>query len=76
MLLGWDNQNLEPIGRHGVSQEQAEAALGSGDAVLRQDATRLNRWVVGATMEDRTLKVAIARVITAHWMRSKRRRTR
>jgi len=46
------------------------------------DAARLNRWVLEATVEDRTLKVAFARVfpkgfriITAHWMSPKRRRT-
>lgn len=51
------------------------------DATIFQDAARLNRWVLEATVEGRTLKVAFARVfpegfrvITAHWMRSKRRR--
>jgi uncharacterized DUF497 family protein len=81
MLLHWDKQNREPIARHGVSQEQAEAAFEAGDVMVRQDATRLNRWVLDATVEGRTLKVAFARVfpdgfrvITAHWMSSKRRR--
>ena len=81
MLLHWDDQNREHIARHGVTQEQAEAAFEAEDAVVRQDATRLNRWVVEATVEGRTTKVAFARVfpdgfrvITAHWMSSKRRR--
>ena len=43
--------------------------------------TLLNRWIVEASVSHRTLKVAFARVfpegyrvITAHWMNSKRRR--
>ncbi len=81
MHLHWDDQNREHIARHGISQARAEAALEAEDAVVRQDATRLNRWIVEATVEERTMKVAFARVfpdgfrvITAHWMSSKRRR--
>lgn len=60
---------------------QGEAAFEEDDALFFQDATRLNRWIVEATVEGRTLKVAFARVspegyrvITPHWMSSKRRR--
>jgi len=81
MLLRWDIQNLEHIARHGVSQSQAELAFEAEDALVRQDATRLNRWILEATVEGRTLKVAFARVfpddyrvVTAHGMSSKRRR--
>jgi uncharacterized DUF497 family protein len=81
MLLHWDNQNLEHIARHGVSQAQAEAAMEAKDATVRQDTTRFNRWIIEATVEGRTMKVAFSRafpdgfrVVTAHWMSSKRRR--
>jgi len=60
---------------------QAEAAFDAEDATFRRDAGRLNRWVVEATLEGRTIKVAFARVfpegwrvVTAHWMDAKRRR--
>ncbi len=82
MLFHWDYENRLHIARHGVSEAQAEAAFQTVDATVFQDAARLNRWVLEATVEDRTLKVAFARVfpegfriITAHWMSSKRRRT-
>lgn len=81
MLFHWDDENLSHIARHDVSPSQAEMALRVDDAVVRQDAARLNRWVVEATVGGRTIKVAFARVfpegfrvITAHWMRSGRRR--
>ncbi|GEM_PF-2660964 len=81
MLLHWDNQNCEHLPRHGVSQAQAEPAFEAEDALVSQDATRLNRWVHEATVEGQTIKVAFARVFpdgfrvaTAHWMSSKRRR--
>ncbi len=81
MLFHWDDENRLHIARHGVSEAQAEAAFQAEDATVFQDAARLNRWVLEATVEDRTLKVAFAkvlpggfRIITAHWMSSKRRR--
>ena len=81
MLFHWDYENRLHIARHGVSEAQAEAAFQAEDATVFQDAARLNRWVLEATVEDQTLKVAFARVfpegfriITAHWMSSKRRR--
>ena len=82
MLFHWDEENQAHITRHGVSEAQAEAAFQAEDAAVFQDVTRLNRWVLEATVEDRMLKVAFARVfpegfrvITAHRMSSKRRRT-
>lgn len=81
MLFHWDRQNLDHIARHGVSQTQAQPSFEAEDAQVRQDAARLNRWILEATVEGRTLKVAFARVfpdgfrvVTAHWMSSKRRR--
>lgn len=81
MIFHWDAENRPPIARHDVSPAQAEAAFEADDALFRQDATRFNRWIVEATVASRTLKVAFARVfpdgyrvITAHWMSSKRRR--
>ena len=81
MLFHWDAENRLHIARHGVSEAHAEAAFQAEDATVFQDAARLNRWVLEATVEDQTLKVAFARVfpegfriITAHWMSSKRRR--
>ena len=60
--------------------KQAEAAFEAEDATFRRDAKRLNRWVVEATLEGRTIKVAFARVfpdgyrvVTAHGMSSERR---
>ena len=80
MIFHWDDENIEHITRHGVEPPQAEAAFEAQDATYRQDAKRLNRWIVEATVEGRTIKVAFARafpdgyrVITAHWMSSKRR---
>jgi uncharacterized DUF497 family protein len=82
MLFHWDDENRAHITRHGVSEAQAEAAFQAEDAAVFQDAARLNRWVLEATVADRALKVAFARVfpegfriITAHWMNPKRRRT-
>ena len=81
MLFHWDEENRAHLAPHDVSPSQAEAVFGADDAVFRQDATHRNRWIVEATVEGRTLKVAFARVfpegcrvITAHWMSSKRRR--
>lgn len=81
MLFHWDDENRAHVTRHVVSPSQAEAAFEAEDATVRRDGTRLNRWVLEATVEGRTLKVAFAavfpeglRVITAHWMSSKRRR--
>ena len=81
MLFHWDDENTAHIARHNVSISQAEAAVEAKDAVVRLDAKRLNRWVLEASVEGRILKVAFARVypegfriITAHWMSSKRRR--
>lgn len=81
ILFHWDDGNLAHIARHGVSQLQAEAAFKAEDVVVHGDTTRLNRWTLEATVEGKTLKVAFAqvfpegvRVITAHWMSSKRRR--
>jgi uncharacterized DUF497 family protein len=81
MLFHWDDENRLHIACHGVSEAQAEAAFQAEDATVFQDAARLNRWVLEATVEDRTLKVAFAkvfpegfRIITAHWVSSKRRR--
>jgi len=82
MLFHWDDENRAHIVRHGVSESQSEEAFQSEDAMLFPDAARLNRWVLEATVEGRTLKMAFARVfptgfrvITAHWMHPKRRRT-
>jgi uncharacterized DUF497 family protein len=82
MRFHWDEENRLHIARHGVSESQAEAAFQADDARVFPDAERLNRWVLEATVEDRTLKAAFARVfpegfrvITAHWMSPKRRRT-
>jgi uncharacterized DUF497 family protein len=81
MTLHWDDENLAHIARHFVSPQQAEAAFQADDAAFRRDAERLNRWILEATIEGRTIKVAFARVfpegyrvITAHWMSSKRRK--
>lgn len=81
MIFHWDHENRAHIARHGVSGSQAEAAFRAEDATVFQDAARLNRWVLEATVEGRTLKVAFARVfpegfriITAHWMSPRRRR--
>ena len=81
MIFHWDDQNLAHIARHEVSSSQAKVAFGADDALFFQDATRLNRWIVEATVEGRTLKIAFARafldgfrIITAHWMSAKRRR--
>lgn len=81
MIFYWDDENRTHIARHAVSPFQAEATFEADDALFFQDAARLNRWVAEATVEGRTLKVAFARVfpegyrvITAHWMSSKRRR--
>jgi len=81
VIFHWDDENCTHIVRHEVSTSQAEAAFEADDARFRQDAARFNRWIVEATVEGRTLKVAFARVfpagfrvITAHWMSSKRRR--
>ena len=80
MIFHWDDENLAHIARHEVSEIQAETAFQAEDAMFRRDAKRLNRWVLEATLEGRTIKVAFAqvfpegyRVITAHWMSSKRR---
>lgn len=82
MIFHWDDENRAHIARHGVSESQAEEAFRAEDATVFPDAMRLNRWVLEATVEDRALKVAFARVfpegfriITAHWMNPKRRRT-
>ena len=81
MTIHWDDENLAHIARHDVSPHQAEAAFQADDAAFRRDAERFNRWILEATVEGRTIKVAFARVfpegyrvITAHWMSSKRRR--
>ena len=80
MIFHWDDENIEHIARHGITPTQAEAAFEAEDATIRQDAKRLNRWVVEATLEGRTFKVAFARVfpdgyrvVTAHWISSERR---
>jgi len=80
MFFHWDDENLAHVGRHDVSPHQTEAAFQALDADFRRDAKRLNRWVLEATVEGRIMKVAFARVfpegyrvITAHWMSSKRR---
>jgi uncharacterized DUF497 family protein len=80
MIFHWDEENIEHLALHGVEPAQGEAAFEAKDATYRQDAKRLNRWIVEATIEGRTIKVAFARtfpdgyrVITAHWMSSKRR---
>ena len=62
MIFHWDAENIGHIARHGVTPTQAEAAFASEDATMRQDANRLNRWVVEATRAGRTIKVAFARV--------------
>jgi len=81
MTLHWDDENRAHIARHDVSPSQTEDAFEAEDALVRQDATRLNRWILEATVEGRTLKVGFARVFpegyrvnTPHWMSSKRRR--
>jgi uncharacterized DUF497 family protein len=81
MIFHWDDENRAHIARHDVSPAQAEAAFQAEDALVCQDAARLNRWILEATMDGRTLKVAFARVFpegfrvsTAHWMSAKRRR--
>jgi len=81
MLFHWDEESRLHISRHSVSEGQAEAAFQAEDAMVFPDAARLNRWVLEATVENRTLKVAFARVfpegfriITAHWMHPTRRR--
>jgi len=62
MIFHWDDENRAHIARHDISEAQAEAAFQAGDATVFPDAARLNRWVLEATVEDRTLKVAFARV--------------
>lgn len=81
MIFDWDDENRAHSSYHDVSRSQAEAAFQADDALFFQDAARLNPWIMEATVEGRTLKVAFARVfpegyrvITAHWMSSKRRR--
>lgn len=81
MLFYWDDENIAHVARHEVSPTQAEAAFHADDATLRQDARRFNRWILEATVDGKTLKVAFARafpdgyrIITAHWLSSKRRR--
>jgi uncharacterized DUF497 family protein len=81
MIFHWDDQNRAHISRHDVAPSQAEDAFKTDGALFFQDATRLNRWVVEAAVDGRTLKVAFARVfpdgyrvITAHWIHSRRRR--
>jgi uncharacterized DUF497 family protein len=81
MVFHWDDENRAHIACHDVSPSQAEAAFQADGALFFQDGARLNRWIVEATVAGRTLKVAFARVfpegfrvITAHWMSSKRRR--
>jgi uncharacterized DUF497 family protein len=82
LIFHWDDENRAHIARHGVSECQAETAFLAEDAAVFPDAARMNRWVLEATVECRTLKVAFARVfpegfriITAHWMSARRRRT-
>lgn len=77
MIFNWDDENRAHTASHEVSPSQAEAAFQADDALFFQDAARLNRWIVEAAVEGRTLKVAFARVfpegcrvITAHWMSS------
>jgi uncharacterized DUF497 family protein len=81
VIFHWDDENRTHIARHDVTPVQVEAAFHATDATIWQDAGRCNRWVLEATVEGRTIKVAFARVfpegfrvITAHWMSSKRRR--
>lgn len=62
MIFHWDDENRAHMARHDVSEAQAEAAFRARDATVFQDASRLNRWVLEATVEDRTLKVAFAKV--------------
>ncbi len=57
MIFHWDDENRAHIARHGVSEAQAEAAFQSEDATVFPDSARLNRWVLEATVEERTLKV-------------------
>ena len=80
MTFHWDAEKIGHITRHGVAPRQAEAAFEAEDATFHRDADRLNRWAVEAMLEGRTIKVAFARVfpdgyrvVTAHWMSSKRR---
>ena len=80
MIFHWDDENLAHIAYHEVTKTQAAMAFQAEDATFRRDAKRLNRWVLEATLEGRTIKVAFAqvfpvgyRVITAHWMSTKRR---
>ena len=61
MIFHWDDENRAHMAHHGVSESQAEAAFQAEDATAFPDAARLNRWVLEATVEDRTLKVAFAR---------------
>ena len=82
MIFHWDGENRAHIARHDVTEFQAERAFLAEDARIFPDAGRLNRWVLESIVEGRTLKVAFARVfpegfrvITAHWMSPKRRRT-
>ena len=82
MIFHWDDENRAHIARHDVTEFQAEGAFLAEDTRIFPDAGRLNRWVLEATVEGRTLKVAFARVfpegfrvITAHWMSRTRRRT-
>ena len=80
MTCHWDEENIGHVPHHGVAPRQAEPAFEADDATFRRDANRLNRWVVEATLEGRTIKVAFARVfpdgyrvVTAHRISSKRR---
>jgi uncharacterized DUF497 family protein len=81
MLFHWDEENRAHIARHDVAPIQAEAAFLAIDSNIHQDNERLNRWTIEATVDRRTIKVVFARVfpegyrvVTAHWMSSKRRR--
>lgn len=81
MFFDWDDENRAHVTRHDVLPSQAEVAFVAQDAQVLQDETRHNRWIVKATVEGRSIKVAFARVfpegfrvITARWMSSKRRR--
>jgi uncharacterized DUF497 family protein len=54
MIFHWDDENIGHMARHGVAPTQAEAAFEAEDATFRRDANRLNRWVVEATLEERS----------------------
>lgn len=59
MIFHWDDENRTHLARHAVSSSQAEAAFEAEDALLFQDATRLNpvstagswkpRWKAGSS---------------------------